>query len=248
MLRAAFITKVYENGGDVSTDVSSTSYSPYKMYVGVKSPQPNRYGMLETGKNNRFDIVTVSENGVPRSVQNLDVRVYKLESRWWWDASNDNLSSYSTSTSKIAYKNFRISTDSSGRGSVIFSVPSDEWGNYLIRVSDPTDGHASGVTAYIDSPYWSAKSKNQDGESANMLRFSTDKTKYAVGDNAKIFFPSSEGGRAMISVENGTKVVKTVWTKTKKGETTVELPITSEMAPNVYINIQFVCMVSFLLK
>jgi alpha-2-macroglobulin len=237
MLRAAFITKVYENGGDVSTDVSSTSYSPYKTYVGVKSPEPNRYGMLETGKNNRFDIATVTENGVPRSIQNLDVRVYKLESRWWWDASNDNLSSYSTSTSKIAYKNFRINTNSSGRGSIAFSVPDDEWGNYLIRVSDPTDGHATGITTYIDMPYWSAKSRNQDGESANMLRFSTDKTKYAVGDNAKIFFPSSEGGRAMISIENGTKVIKTLWAKTKKGETTVELPITGEMAPNVYINI-----------
>ncbi|MBA4135442.1 MAG: hypothetical protein C0525_12020, partial [Flavobacterium sp.] len=54
---------------------------------------------------------------------------------------------------------------------------------------------------------------------------------------AKIFFPSSEGGRTMISIENGTKVLKTIWTKTKKGETTVELPITGDMAPNVYINI-----------
>lgn len=235
MLKAAFITKVYENGGDVSTDVASTSYSPYLTYVGIKAPEPNRYGMLETGKNNRFEIATVTENGRPKSVKNLDVRVYKLESRWWWDASNENLSNYSSSTSTIAYKNFRISTDASGKGSVSFAVPENDWGNYLIRVSDPTDGHSTGTKVYLDSPYWSAKS--EDGKSANMLRFSTDKTKYAVGDKAKIFFPSSEGGRALISIENGTKVVKTLWAKTKKGETTVELPITGEMAPNVYINI-----------
>lgn len=237
MLKAAFITKVYETGGDVSTDVASTSYSPYLTYVGIKSPEPNRYGMLETGTNNRFEIATVTENGRPKSVKNLDVRVYKLESRWWWDASNDNLSNYSSSTSTIAYKNFRISTNASGKGSVNFAVPENDWGNYLVRVSDPTDGHATGTRVYIDSPYWSAKSKNEDGKSANMLRFSTDKTKYSVGDKAKIFFPSSEGGRALISIENGTKVVKTLWAKTKKGETTVELPITGEMAPNVYINI-----------
>lgn len=237
MLRAAFITKVYENGGDVSTDVASTTYSPYKTYVGVKSPEPNKYGMIETGKNNRFDIVTVSEDGKPKSVKNLEVRVYKLESRWWWDASNDNLSNYNTTNSTIAYKNFVVNTDYSGKANITFSVRDEEWGNYLIRISDPTDGHATGTKVYIDEPYWSAKSRTGDGESAAMLKFSTDKTNYAVGDKAKIFFPSSEGGRALISIENGTKVVKTLWAKTKKGETTVELLITGEMAPNVYINI-----------
>lgn len=237
MLRAAFITKVYENGGDVSTDVASTNYSPYATYVGVKSPEPNKYGMIETGRANRFDIVTLSENGRPRAVRNLQVSVYRMESRWWWDASNDDLSSYNTSNATIAYKNFFINTDASGRGSVSFVVPDDEWGNYLVRVTDPNDGHATGVRVYIDMPWWSAKSRNTDGESATMLRFSTDKTNYAVGDKAKIFFPSSEGGRAMISIENGTKVLKTIWAKTKKGETTVELPITGDMAPNVYINI-----------
>jgi uncharacterized protein YfaS (alpha-2-macroglobulin family) len=237
MLKASFITKVYESGGDVSTDVASTSYSPYQTYVGVKSPEPNKYGMIETGRNNRFDIVTVSETGRPRAVKNLQVSVYRLQSRWWWDASNDNLSNYNTSNATIGYKNFYIDTDASGRGSISFSVPDEDWGNYLIRVTDPTDGHATGVKVYIDMPWWSAKSRSTDGESATILRFTTDKTNYAVGDKAKIFFPSSEGGRAMISIENGTKVLKTIWAKTKKGETTVELPITGDMAPNVYINI-----------
>ncbi|MFM2213346.1 MAG: hypothetical protein RL427_609 [Bacteroidota bacterium] len=237
MLRAAFITKVYENGGDVSTDVASTTYSPYKTYVGIKAPEPNKYGMIETGKNNRFDLITVDELGKPKAVRNLEVRVYKLESRWWWDASHDNMSSYNTANSTIAYKNYTINTDAKGRGSIAFEVREEEWGNYLIRASDPTDGHATGVKVYIDMPWWSGKSRNTDGESATMLRFNTDKTKYAVGDVAKIFFPSSEGGRAMISIENGTKVLKTLWSKTSKGETKVELPITGEMAPNVYINI-----------
>jgi len=116
MLRAAFITKVYENGGDVSTDVASTTYSPYKTYVGIKAPEPNKYGMIETGKNNRFDLVTVDEMGKPKAVRNLEVRVYRLESRWWWDASHDNMSSYNTANSTIAYKNYTINTDANGRG------------------------------------------------------------------------------------------------------------------------------------
>lgn len=237
MLKAAFITKVYEQGGDVSTDVSSTTYSPYRTYVGIKAPAPNKYGMLETDKNNSFELVTVGENGVPKQVRNLDVRIYKLESRWWWDASNNNLSNYSSSNATIAYKSYRIGTNTAGKASIAFSVPENDWGNYLVRVTDPSDGHSTGIKVYIDMPYWSGRSKSTDGTAATMLRFSTDKTKYNVGDKAKIFFPSSEGGRALLSIENGTKVVKTLWVETEKGETTITLPITPEMAPNVYLNI-----------
>ncbi|WP_264526224.1 alpha-2-macroglobulin family protein [Flavobacterium sp. N502536] len=237
MLRASFITKVYEEGGDFSTDVISTTYSPYKTYVGIKAPEPNKYGMLETGKNNRFDIVTVDENGRPKSVRNLEVKVFKVDWRWWWDASSDNLSNYNSSNATTSYKTLVIDTDSRGKGSIDLSLSDEEWGRYLIRVADNTDGHATALTVNIDWPVWSGKTRNRDASTANMLVFSTDKKNYAVGEKAQISFPSSEGGRALISIENGSKVVQTIWAKSKQGETKVEVPITAAMAPNVYFNI-----------
>ncbi len=238
MLRAAFITKVYEEGGDFSTDVVATTYSPYRTYVGLKTPEPSKYGMLETRKMNRFDVVTVDENGHPKPVKNLDVRVYKVEWRWWWDASNENdLSVYNATNATTAFKNFTVSTDASGKGSFQFALTDEEWGRYLVRVEDHEGGHATAQTVLIDWPAWSGKTRNTDASTANMLVFSTDKKEYAVGENAKISFPSSEGGRALISVENGTKVVRTFWIKTLQGETNVDIPITSAMAPNVYFNI-----------
>ena len=237
MLKAAFITKVYEEGGDFSTDVMATTYSPYNTYVGIKSPEPNKYGMLETRKNNRFEVVTVDENGRPKAVKNLEVRVYKVEWRWWWDASYDNLSNYSSSNATTSYKNFYVNTDASGKGNFQFAVTDEEWGRYLVRVQDGDDGHATAQTVLIDWPMWSGKTKNTDASTANMLVFSTDKKNYAVGEVAKLSFPSSQGGRALISIENGSKVVQTMWTQTTKGETKVDIPITAGMAPNVYFNI-----------
>ena len=237
MLKAAFITKVYEEGGDFSTDVIATTYSAYNTYVGVKSPEPNKYGMLETRKVNQFDIVTVDENGRPKSVKNLEIKIYKVEWRWWWDASSDNLSNYNADDATTSYKTFRINTDANGKGNVRFALTDEEWGRYMIRVSDANGGHATALTVNIDWPMWSGKTKNTDASTANMLVFSTDKEKYAVGENAQISFPSSEGGRAFISIENGSKVVQTLWAKTQKGETKVSIPITAAMAPNVYFNI-----------
>ncbi len=237
MLKAAFMTKVYEEGGDFSTDVIATTYSPYKTYVGLKLPELTKYGMLETRANNRFEVVTVGENGRPKSVKNLEVKIFKVEWRWWWDASNDNVSNYNSSDATTSYKTLRLNTDASGKGSFQLALADEEWGRYMIRVTDPNDGHATAQSVNIDWPMWSGKTRNTDASTANMLVFSTDKKNYAVGEKAQISFPSSEGGRALISIENGAKVVQTIWAKTTKGETKVEVPITAAMAPNVYFNI-----------
>jgi len=237
MLKASFITKVYEEGGDFSTDVMATTYSPYKTYVGIKSPELNKYEMLETRKNNRFEIITVDENGYPKAVKNLEIKIYKVEWHWWWDASSDNLSNYNSSNATTAYKSFQLNTGANGRGILQFALNDEEWGRYLIRVSDENEGHATALAVNIDWPIWSGKTRNTDASTANMLVFSTDKKNYAVGEKAQISFPSSEGGRALISIENGSKVMQTLWAKTQQGETKVEVPITAAMAPNVYLNI-----------
>lgn len=237
MLQAAFITKVHEAGGDVSTDVSTADYSPYQTYVGMKTAKTNHYGMLETGKPNIFPIVSVTEKGLPKPRVPLSVKVYRLESRWWWDASADDLSRYNYSSYIKPYKEFNVATDASGKSAITLNIPEAEWGRFLIRTMDEQSGHATSQVVYIDWPSWSGRSHSQDGESATMLVFKTDKKKYNKGEKAVINFPSGEGGRALISIENGTKVLKTMWAKTKAGETRVEVPITEDMAPNIYIHI-----------
>lgn len=236
-LKAVFQSKAYESGGDFSTDVATATYSPYKTYIGLKSPEPSRYGTLETGKMHRFDIVALDETGTPKSVENIEIQVYKVDWRWWWNSSDDDLSRYNSSEVSSMYKTFKVNTNASGKGSVQFQIPDNDWGRYLVRVIDSQDGHATSKTVIIDLPAWSGRTKPGDPETANMLVFSSDKKKYAVGETATIFFPSSQEGRALISIENGTKVIRSLWAKSEKGETKVKIPVTAEMAPNVYIHI-----------
>lgn len=236
-LKATFLTKAYENGGDFSTDVFSIDYSPYSTYVGLKVPEPNKYGLLETRKSNRFEVVTVDSNGKPKQVSGLKAKVYKIDWRWWWDASYDNLSSYVSSGSKQIFKTFTLNTNASGKASFEFTCDDNQWGRYLIYVTDEESGHSAGQTVLIDWPYWSGKTRNADATYATMLTLSTDKKSYEVGQTAQISFPSSPGGRALISIEDGVKVVQTLWAHTASGETKVSLPITSAMAPNVFIHI-----------
>jgi len=238
MLKAAFITKVYENGGDFSTDVFTKPYSPYDTYIGLNSPKGDKTrGMLLTDVKHKFEVVSVDENGKPKATKNLKVSIFKVSWRWWWDTSSDNLSSYSSSQYRDLLFEKTVNTDAKGIGSFDFELKYPDWGRYLVRVEDPNGGHATGKAIYIDWPGWAGKSRKGDPSAATMLVFSTDKQAYNVGETATVTFPSSFGGRALVTVENGSEVLESLWVETVEGETKFKLPITKLYTPNVFINI-----------
>lgn len=238
MLQAAFITKIYENGGDFSTDVFTKRYSPYDTYVGLNAPKGDKTrGMLLTDTPHTFEVVTVAENGKAKPAKNVKVSIHKVQWRWWWDTSPDNLSNYSSSEYYEKVFEKTISTNSSGRGSFSFELKYPEWGRYLVRVEDQNGGHATGKAVNIDWPGWAGKSRKGDPSSATMLVFSMDKESYNVGETATVTFPSSEGGRALVTVENGTEVLESLWVETAKGDTKFQLPIKERYTPNVFIHI-----------
>ncbi|WP_108867882.1 alpha-2-macroglobulin family protein [Aquimarina aquimarini] len=238
MLKASFITKVYENGGDFSTDVITKDFSPYETYVGVSVPKGDKArGMLLTDTKHNFEVVSVDESGKPKSVNDLEVYIYKVDWRWWWDTSEDNLSSYNRGSYHSEVFKTKVTTNNKGKATFNFELKYPEWGRYLVRVVDPKGGHATGKIMYIDWPGWAGKSRKNDPSAATMLLFSTDKKTYNVGEKAMITFPSSEGGRALVTVENGTEVLDAQWVLSQKGETKFELPIDKLYTPNVYINI-----------
>ncbi len=238
MLKASFITKVYENGGDFSTDVISKEFSPFSTYIGINVPKGDKArGMLLTDTEHNFEVVAVDEKGNPKAVKNLEVYIYKVDWRWWWDTSEDNLSSYNRGSYHDEIFKTKVSTNSSGKANFKFELKYPEWGRYLVRVVDPYGGHATGKTMYIDWPGWAGKSRKNDPSAATMLVFSTDKKTYNVGEKAIVTFPSSDNGRALVTVENGTEVLSSQWVTAQKGETKFELPIEELYTPNVYIHI-----------
>lgn len=239
MLRATYITKVFEEGGDFSIDRYSVPYSPYKNYVGLHAPDKKSYdGTFETGKNYNFDVVTLSDKGKPVDVNKLQVKIYKLEWRWWYETGYENLASYISRAGTIVMKDTLIKS-TNGKAGFKFKVNYPEYGRYLITVTDMQGGHQTGKTISIDWPYWS-RGNRTNNENANMLNFACDKEKYVSGENIKLSFPSPSDGMALVSVETGYKVVKKFWIPTKKGETNYEFPASPEMTPNAYIHVTLI--------
>lgn len=234
MLKATFLTKVFEGGGDFSIDVYSKDLAPFSHFVGLRSPEAHRYGSYYTDEKTTFDVASVDAQGNPAGGRKLEVKIFKIEWRWWWNRGGDNLSRYENASVHTPVNDFTVTTNAQGKANFDLNIPEKEGGRYLIRVIDKESGHATGRITYFYRNWWKAP---MDSESAKMLVFSSDKEKYKVGEEAFITFPSGSDGRALISIENGTEVLETKWIETKKGETKAGIRLTPEMAPNVYVNI-----------
>ncbi|WP_439182207.1 MG2 domain-containing protein [Carboxylicivirga taeanensis] len=236
MLKAAFFTRVFEEGGDFSVDRSSIPYAPYPVFVGVKAPKGDKRGMLLTDTTHVVNVVTLTPEGQPVSARGLSYYVYKVSWRWWWESSADDLAKYVGTRHQNLVASGKLNTVN-GEGQFQFKIDYPEWGRYLIRVVDNTNGHATGQTVYVDWPGWAGNSRGSDPSSASMLAFDADKEKYKVGEQATISFPSSGEGRALVSIENGNKVLKSWWVEPVKGENSFSFEVTPDMTPNAYVHL-----------
>lgn len=237
-LSAKFKIKVFEPGGAFSVDRFTVPYSPYAQYVGLRTPPGRGWrGALVTDENHNIEIATVNADGRPVS-SSVKLTVYKLNWRWWFERSRENLLNYrgKVNGDEIETKNL---TTINGKASWTFKVDKKDWGRYLIRVEDGK-GHITGKIVYVDWPSWAGRSRPGDEGGAQMLNFTADREKYSVGQEVTLSIPSGEAGRALVSIENGTKVVAAYWVDAVKGTTKFSFPTTAEMAPNAYANVTLI--------
>ncbi len=240
MLRAVFRTRVYEPSGDFSEDRYSILYSPFTSYVGVKIPKgPGWNGALYSNETNLIPIVTVDAEGHPVD-RTVTVEIYNVSWRWWWDRdATDNLASYVRQRSRNLIRTDHITTRN---GKAMYEMKFDEeyWGRRLIRITDPVSGHSCGATFYLTyRGRWENATQEGPG-GAEMLMFTTDKKSYRVGDKIRVSLPAFREGRALVTIETGSKILRHFWKSAGGRDSVLVLDATPEMTPNAYICVELI--------
>jgi uncharacterized protein YfaS (alpha-2-macroglobulin family) len=230
-------TTVMEHSGNASTDIFTIPFHPYPGYVGLKLPSMKN-GWLVTDTSHLLQLACVNTNGSPvAGTRQVKVELWKLDWRWWWNLSADDLSNYVSATYRTPVVTATAEVVN-GKGSYQLSIDRPNWGRFYLKVTDPATGHSTGKVIYVSWPYWAGQSNEMSG--VEVLEFSADKETYQVGEKAKIIIPSCPNGRALVSLENGTGVLKQFWVDTNKGSSQFELPIEPGMAPNVYVHVSLI--------
>jgi len=238
-LVAHLFGKVYEKGGDFSIQNISIPYFPYTSFVGLKVPEGDKRGMLLTDQDHDIQIASVDANGNPVSRNELEVKVFKLNWRWWWDNSYDNISNY-VGTSYRRPVQISNAKTVNGKGIWKLKINYPQWGRYYIQIKDPVSGHSSGQVVYVDWPGWAGKVNRGGMDGAAMLDYSTDKSEYQVGDPVHITLPSTKGNRVLVSLETGSQVVNSFWVETTNKSTDITFNTDQTMTPNVYVSLTMI--------
>jgi uncharacterized protein YfaS (alpha-2-macroglobulin family) len=237
LLRADFTTRVFEPGGAFSIDRFSIPYSPYERYVGIRTPKGDRArNMLLTDTKHRVDLALVDASGNPAGDGEVELRLYRVQWRWWWERGEEDLAAWADASAHTPLETAVVKVVN-GRGAWAFEVKQPEWGRYLLTAADKAGGHRAGRIVYVDWPGWAGRGQKESGGGASVLAFAPDKAEYAPGETVTLAIPTAQEGRGLVSLESGSRVLRTEWIEAKGGETRYAFTATPEMAPNVYVHV-----------
>ena len=239
MMNATFTTKVFEQGGDFSIASFKAMLSPFARYVGVELPETtSKYGSYyDTNKDWNFNIAVVNDNGkICNATINLDYALYKLDSYWWWSSEDDyTLKRYASGTYKRPLKSGTLTC--TGNTAVSFNIPDEQWGSYLLVVSDEQGGHTFAKVINFDWGY--GHSSSESGAPAQLsMRASAES--YQVGDKVVVTFPANDKAKALVTVEANDKVMQTMLLENLGDEGKVEFTATADMIPNIYVYVALI--------
>lgn len=235
----SYFIKVFEPNGSFSIASARQTYMPYRSYVGLRLPEPTgRYNMYQTGKPVQIDLAAANMHGekMKRTVR-AKIKLYKVAWSWWWE-SNEAFG-YRYRQYKELKQTHYVNIQN-GKGVFDLNVDRKEWGRYLVEVTNMNNKQTASEFIYFDWPAIAGRSVRPEGVSQNMLRFATPKTKYETGENVSLSFPSTAGGKALVSIENGLEVIEDYWIDTQEGETSFSFKTTPSMSPNCYINVHYI--------
>ncbi|MBD3616918.1 MAG: hypothetical protein HUJ22_10130 [Gracilimonas sp.] len=232
-------TRVFEPSGNFSIGRASTYYYPFETIMGIKPPAVDRsdyWDWRDRKESHRFEVVSVDVDGNPVAGKDLEVKVYNIRWRWWWERGTEDLSSYFERENVNEVLSGKVRTDNDGHGFFDLKLPDSEGGGrYLVRVQDPQGGHSASSVVYFS---WYG-GRNESVSPAR-LTFTSDKEAYEVGEDISLTIPSSAGSRILVSLESGSKVLNTFWVEAEAEETNVTVPANKNMMPNVYAHVMHI--------
>jgi uncharacterized protein YfaS (alpha-2-macroglobulin family) len=205
------------------------------VYIGIR---PTTY-VGQVGENQSFELVAVDWDGKIIPGQKVDVDI--VERRWYSVQQQDAQGrvQWSSTVQEIPVTSFSdLETDSKGIATVTF-VPS-KGGVYRAKAASRdaqgNETHSSAFTWVSGEEYIPWRQTNDRG-----FQLVADRDNYEPGDTAELLIASPFQGNtyALVTVERGHVRSHEVIELTSNS-TLYKLPITPDMAPNVYVSVVIV--------
>ncbi|MFZ4478171.1 MAG: MG2 domain-containing protein, partial [Saprospiraceae bacterium] len=122
---ASFKVRAFENGGDFSTDNFALDVFPYNRFAGIYIPTDKWGSKTISERGTGVTFVLVDKTGRPVPNTEVNVALYRVDWRWWWD-EDAGVSNFNSSEVNNAVDQATLVTDA--RGQVQWKVQPNQWG------------------------------------------------------------------------------------------------------------------------
>ena len=222
-------TKVIEKSGRPVPWQTIIPIKIYNRYVGIEKLENKEF---QSGSKVKFKFILVDEFGKAIPNQELEYRVYRAKSYWWWEYDSEDMfrKSYKSDKSVELLDSGKIYSKDIP---ATYDYNLSDYGELLFEVEDKSSGHTAGV--FFGAHWWSGGGKA--GKNADITTIKCNKEKYEPGDSAKIYVKTPEKGRALITVEKSGVIISKEWRDITSTNSEFKLDITENMVPNVYFSV-----------
>jgi len=232
LLKASFQVKIYEKGGDFTTQSKNVLVIPYSTFVGVKNVF--LHGSAATGQTYELPIVLSDIRGQFIAGRKLKVRWYLNKRYWWYDYDDHDRKDFRTSENTYKIGEFDlISADKP----VFQKIEVDDEGQHFIEVIDEQSGHSAGLFFWA-SP-WGEEAISEKARQP-LLPITGDKNIYYTGDKAVFSFETPKEGMAIFTIEQGSRILHQEVRKVKQGRTGFTVDLSNEYVPNCYASVSLI--------
>lgn len=222
-LKNTISATVHEQGGRTVTAYKTVTLHQYQYYVGLRQTKEG-YGEINRPKEMEF--IVLDKNAQPVPNRKCDVFCYRVT---WQTIMKkvDGKIDYVSERQEQLENSFSVT---SGTTAVKFEFRPSQYSEYRVEIKD-TGGHSSAISFYVSgwgySPWAMSKPERLD--------IGLDKTSYKPGETAKVQIRSPFSGRLLLTID-GDKVYYTQSVKMDKNTATINVKISEEYKPNVYIS------------
>ncbi len=229
-LNYTFNVNVKDVGGNVVGSYATVTVFGSSLFPGVRTPSY----LGEIGKPIPIELVALNLEGAPAPDRQLTVALY--EQRWSNVQKQDanGVIYWESSVQSILRASTVVTTDAEGKAIAQLTPPTA--GEYKIVVSATDD---KGRTARASTFVWVIGAEmNLQRTADDMLKVIADQSAYNPGEKAQVLIvsPFQEETTALLTLERGRIHEKRLITL-QSGSNLVELPITAELAPVMYVSV-----------
>ena len=225
---ASFKALVLEPGGRARPAVATGLVDTRPWYIGLCGKE-----VVQPDSQVSFDWALVKPDGSLHTGEEALSASLVLEDSTWSCKVNEQgqwVWEYETRDVPVFFDR-PVPANQSGRGCYSFPAPEADWGDYRFTISDQT-GNRSSVRFHVS--FWDGDSQT-DPAAFSKIELKPDRESYQVGDTASIHVTAPFDGSLWLVVQNDSVLQSTVIPLGRK-ETTVRLPITEALTPDVKLS------------